>query len=74
MSQINRKRRRMMRMDATGIAAGELGGPANDGKAHAAKFSGPRTHRIVPNAGHNLPQEAPEAFAEAVLALVEPAR
>jgi pimeloyl-ACP methyl ester carboxylesterase len=44
--------------------------PANDGKTYAAKFSGPRTHRIVPNAGHNLPQEAPEAFANAVLALV----
>jgi pimeloyl-ACP methyl ester carboxylesterase len=26
-------------------------------------------HRQVPNAGHNLPQEAPEAFASAVLEL-----
>jgi len=24
-------------------------------------------HRIVKNAGHNLPQEEPEAFAEAIL-------
>jgi pimeloyl-ACP methyl ester carboxylesterase len=48
--------------------------PANDGKAYAAKFSGPRMHRIVPNAGHNLPQEAPEAFANAVLALVKTER
>jgi pimeloyl-ACP methyl ester carboxylesterase len=48
--------------------------PANDGKAYAAKFSGPRTHRIVANAGHNLPQEAPEAFADAVLALLKAGR
>jgi pimeloyl-ACP methyl ester carboxylesterase len=41
--------------------------PANDGKAQAAKFKGPRTHRIIENAGHNLPQEAPQAFADAVL-------
>jgi pimeloyl-ACP methyl ester carboxylesterase len=44
--------------------------PASDGKAAAARFSGPRTHRVVPGAGHNLPQEAPEAFASAILELV----
>jgi len=42
--------------------------PATDGKAYASKFTGPRSHRIV-KAGHNVPQEAPQAFAEAVLAL-----
>ncbi|MGH8081059.1 MAG: alpha/beta fold hydrolase [Lysobacter sp.] len=41
-----------------------------DGSAQAAKFTGPRTHRVVPGAGHNLPQEAPRAFADAVLELV----
>lgn len=41
-----------------------------DGSAQAAKFTGPRTHRVVAGAGHNLPQEAPRAFADAVLALV----
>lgn len=41
--------------------------PATDGSASAFHFTGPRTHRQVPNAGHNLPQEAPEAFARAVL-------
>lgn len=40
--------------------------PATDGSAHAAHFSGPRVHRQVPDAGHNLPQEAPVAFADAV--------
>lgn len=44
--------------------------PANDGKAQAAKFSGPRSHRIIPGAGHNLPQEAPQAFADAVTTLL----
>ena len=39
--------------------------------AHQARhFSGPRRHRIVPGAGHNLPQEAPAVFADAVLELV----
>ena len=47
---------------ANGIA------PATDGKAYAAKFTGPRSHRLV-DAGHNLPQEAPQAFADAVLSL-----
>ena len=34
-----------------------------DGTADAAKFSRRLAHRIVPHAGHNLPQEEPEAFA-----------
>jgi pimeloyl-ACP methyl ester carboxylesterase len=38
---------------------------------HAAHFTGRRVHRVVPGVGHNLPQEAPQAFAEAVLELVE---
>jgi len=44
--------------------------PATDGRAGAAKFAGPRTHRVIPRAGHNLPQEEPEAFAAAVMELV----
>jgi len=43
---------------------------ATDGKASAAKFSGARSHRIVESAGHNLPEEAPREFADAVLELV----
>ena len=35
--------------------------------AHAAHFTGRHEHRVIDNAGHNLPQEAPRAFAEAVL-------
>jgi pimeloyl-ACP methyl ester carboxylesterase len=51
--------------EADGVAA------ATDGTASAAKFTGSRIHRLVPNAGHNLPQEAPEAFANAVMELIE---
>jgi pimeloyl-ACP methyl ester carboxylesterase len=43
---------------------------ATDGTASAAKFPGRRAHRVIPGVGHNLPQEAPEAFAEAVMELV----
>jgi pimeloyl-ACP methyl ester carboxylesterase len=45
--------------------------PATDVKATAAKFTGRRTHRVIANAGHNLPQEEPEAFAAAVMELVK---
>jgi pimeloyl-ACP methyl ester carboxylesterase len=40
--------------------------PATDGKSSAAKFAGKRQHRVIPNVGHNLPQENPTAFADAV--------
>jgi pimeloyl-ACP methyl ester carboxylesterase len=40
--------------------------PATDGSAGASHFTGPRVHHQVPDAGHNLPQEAPAAFAAAV--------
>jgi pimeloyl-ACP methyl ester carboxylesterase len=52
-----------------GVADGNY--PASDGSATAAKFRGPRTHRQVPDAGHNLPQEAPGAFADAVMELMK---
>ena len=47
--------------DSDGVA------PATDGSGYAAKFTGPRTHRIIKGAGHNLPQEAPRAFVDAVV-------
>jgi pimeloyl-ACP methyl ester carboxylesterase len=43
---------------------------AGDGSASAAKFTARRIHRVVKGAGHNVPQEAPEAFAAAVMELV----
>ncbi|CCE05645.1 putative Hydrolase, alpha/beta fold family [Bradyrhizobium sp. STM 3843] len=44
--------------------------PATDGTAQAARFADRRAHRVIPRAGHNLPQEEPEVFAAAVLELV----
>ena len=37
---------------------------------HAHRFSGPRVHTVLPGVGHNMPQEAPALFADAVLQLV----
>jgi len=44
--------------------------PPADAAAHADRFTGARSHRLVPGVGHNLPQEAPHVFADAVLELV----
>jgi pimeloyl-ACP methyl ester carboxylesterase len=44
------------------------GAPHPDATAYAKKFSGKYTHRVVTGGiGHNLPQEAPQAFAQAVI-------
>jgi pimeloyl-ACP methyl ester carboxylesterase len=44
------------------------GAPHPDPKAYAGKFSGKYAHRLVTGGiGHNLPQEAPQAFADAVI-------
>jgi pimeloyl-ACP methyl ester carboxylesterase len=51
--------------DSDGVVA------ATDGKSTAAKFGSDREHRVIPSAGHNLPQENPTAFAAAVLSLVQ---
>jgi pimeloyl-ACP methyl ester carboxylesterase len=46
------------------------GGPHGAPEGYRARFTGPYAHRPVPGGvGHNLPQEAPAAFAEAVLAV-----
>jgi pimeloyl-ACP methyl ester carboxylesterase len=44
------------------------GAPHPDASSYARKFSGKYAHRIATGGvGHNLPQEAPQAFAEAVI-------
>jgi pimeloyl-ACP methyl ester carboxylesterase len=43
------------------------GAPHQDSRSYARKFSGRYAHRIIKGVGHNLPQEAPQAFAEAVI-------
>jgi pimeloyl-ACP methyl ester carboxylesterase len=45
--------------------------PATDGSRSAPKFTRSRVHRVVPRAGHNLPQEEPEAFAASVMDLIK---
>ena len=48
-------------VDSDGVA------PATDGTSYAKTFTGKRTHRIIKGIGHNVPQEAPQAFADAVV-------
>ena len=44
------------------------GAPHLEPSAYAKKFSGKYAHRIIEGGvGHNLPQESPQAFAEAVV-------
>jgi len=44
------------------------GAPHPDPSAYAKKFSGKYAHRLITGGiGHNLPQEAPQAFADAVI-------
>src|SRR5689334_4900967 len=46
--------------DADGVNAGTA--------HHARKFTGPHEHRVFRGAGHNLPQEQPREWADAILA------
>jgi pimeloyl-ACP methyl ester carboxylesterase len=48
--------------------------PATDGTSTTVKFAGQRQHRVIPNVGHNLPQEAPTAFAAAIWELASKKR
>lgn len=48
--------------------------PATDGTSSASRFSGVRQHRIVADAGHNLPEEAAQDFVDAVWELAAAVR
>ncbi len=54
---------------------GEVDGvmPAALSETHEKYFTGPYQRRVLPNVGHNVPQEAPRAFADAVLQLCKSA-
>ncbi|MEU5772793.1 alpha/beta hydrolase [Streptomyces venezuelae] len=41
--------------------------PPGEGSSYRKHFTGPYEHRTVADIGHNLPQEAPTAFAHAVV-------
>ena len=44
------------------------GAPHPDPAAYAKKFSGKYAHRLIAGGiGHNLPQEAPQEFAKAII-------
>ena len=50
------------------LEGGANGAPHPDPAAYAGKFTGKYSHRLIAGGvGHNLPQEAPQAFAEAVV-------
>lgn len=45
----------------------DFDGPAKDGATYRGQFSGKYSHRVLDGIGHNVPQEAPRQFADAVL-------
>jgi pimeloyl-ACP methyl ester carboxylesterase len=47
--------------------ASDFDGANAAGTAYRAKFTGKYDHRILVGIGHNVPQEAPDAFAKAVI-------
>ena len=47
--------------------ASDFDGAGASGAAYRDKFSGKYSHRILKGVGHNVPQEAPQAFAQAVI-------
>jgi pimeloyl-ACP methyl ester carboxylesterase len=49
--------------------ASDFDGPAKSGTAYRSKYTGKYEHRILNGIGHNVPQEAPQAFAQAVVAV-----
>jgi pimeloyl-ACP methyl ester carboxylesterase len=46
--------------------ASDFDGAAANGAAYKKLFSGHYEHRVLPGVGHNVPQEAPDAFAQAI--------
>ena len=63
--------RRLAQQPSISVPAITIGsdfdGAAADGAGYARKYVGPYAHRILAGIGHNVPQEAPQAFATAIL-------
>lgn len=65
--------RKLARLPAIGVPTITMEGDANgaphlDAAAYAKRFTGNHAHRVITGGiGHNLPQEAPQAFAQAVI-------
>ena len=72
-SQYDDVERRLADFPAIAVPTITLEGDANgaphaDASAYASKFSGRYEHRLIEGGiGHNLPQEAPRAFAQAII-------
>jgi pimeloyl-ACP methyl ester carboxylesterase len=47
--------------------ASDFDGANADGKSYRQKFSAKYSHRIYKGIGHNVPQEAPQDFAKAIV-------
>ena len=47
--------------------ASDFDGVAADGRTYREKFLGQYSHRILKDIGHNVPQEAPKDFAQAII-------
>jgi pimeloyl-ACP methyl ester carboxylesterase len=69
--------KRLARQPAITVPAISLDGiddgvqPIGGSAHHASHFAGPFEYRTVEGVGHNLPQEAPDAFASAILSLTK---
>jgi pimeloyl-ACP methyl ester carboxylesterase len=63
--------KRLFELPAITVPAISIGsdfdGAAADGTPYRAKFAGPYAHKVLPGIGHNVPQEAPRAFADAII-------
>lgn len=46
----------------------DFDGPTKDGTAYRKMFTGKYAHRVLDGIGHNVPQEAPQEFANAIIA------
>lgn len=45
----------------------DFDGAAIDGKAYESQFTGKYSHKILKGIGHNVPQEDPKSFADAII-------
>jgi pimeloyl-ACP methyl ester carboxylesterase len=69
LEEVDYGRRDFISVVTMSLAAAKLdGAPHPDGAAYAGKFPGKYAHRVITGGiGHNLPQEAPQAFTQAVI-------
>ena len=52
------------------LTSAVVGGPGGVADEERALFTGPYEHRLLERVGHNVPQEAAEQFAAAVVSLL----